>query len=214
MLEERDWLTIFGQIGAGWRHDGNPKRPYARITSGKITDAYCDCSKLIERPKLLQLAIEDLIKRCRPHHPPRMDIDVVCGSAFGSIPIATEYARQLDCRAWFTIKGQSGSRELDRFHPDGDERVLLVDDVLTSGGTLERTMSALFEKRVKLAPYIPVIMNRSGLRQLCGMDIVALMEVNDGCEWQEGENPYTPDGRELVEPVHPRRDWRILNAHY
>jgi orotate phosphoribosyltransferase len=72
-------------------------------------------------------------------------IDVVAGPTTGGIILAFETARQLGVRSIFAEK-VGGVRAFRRdFEVTPGERVLVVDDILTTGGSLQETMSAVEE---------------------------------------------------------------------
>jgi len=76
-------------------------------------------------------------------------VDLVAGPTTGGVLLAYEAARQLGVRGIFAeeSKGDAGSesrREFRRgFRIERDERVLLVDDILTTGGSLRATVPAI-----------------------------------------------------------------------
>src|SRR6266511_3455787 len=75
-------------------------------------------------------------------------IDVVAGPTTGGIVLAFETARQLGVRDIFAeeVKGADGTRRREfrrGFRIEPGERVLLVDDILTTGGSLLAMLPAV-----------------------------------------------------------------------
>jgi orotate phosphoribosyltransferase len=78
----------------------------------------------------------------------RSSVDVVAGPTTGGIILAFETGRQLRTRAIFAEEtgAEDGSRRREfrrGFRIDPGERVLLVDDILTTGGSLVAMLPAV-----------------------------------------------------------------------
>lgn len=212
MTSSKYWIEKLITIGALWQHDGNKKRPYALLTSGFISDGFVNCSKLIERPRLLENVVGNLLRRM-----PALTIDnnvVVVGSAMGGITLAHEVARQLEVRMWWTEKQKYSMSLADRFKVTGDEIALVVEDVMTTGGTTTKTRRALTQLGVKkFVECTLVIANRTGHNSFENSPLVSLVDLNFNV-WKKGENPYSKNGSELVKPVKPKGNWDALTKQY
>ncbi len=69
---------------------------------------------------------------------------MVAGPTTGGIILAFEVARQLGVRGIFAEKEGADERAFRRgFSIDSGERVLIVDDILTTGGSIRQVMSAV-----------------------------------------------------------------------
>jgi orotate phosphoribosyltransferase len=219
-IDLMNWQEEFESIGAYWKHDGNPKRPYALLTSGKISDFFFNGSKVIERPKLVEEIAFTLMRLYR-----KRSIDtpqVVVGPAIGAISLIHEIAKQLPSkpRAWFTEEIlEAGEKKVafKRFdNSDNVRRALLVEDVITTGKSTMGTVEALgrLTPTVDTLPYALCIINRSGKETLPnGARIIALLTI-EARTWDRGGNHFTPDGQELVEPVRPKANWAALTQEY
>ncbi len=91
-------------------------------------------------------------------------IDVVVGPTTGGIILAFETARQLGVKAAYAERASDGStgREIRRgttFAPGS--RVLVVDDILTTGGSVRETLDALKAHPVDVVA-VGVMVDRSG----------------------------------------------------
>ena len=91
-------------------------------------------------------------------------VDVVVGPTTGGILLAFETARQLGVAAAYAERAEGGStaRELRRgtVLPAGG-RVLVVDDILTTGGSVRETLDALTPHQVEVVG-IGLLADRSG----------------------------------------------------
>ena len=71
-------------------------------------------------------------------------IDVVAGPTTGGVILAFEVARQLGVRAVYAERGDEGGRVFRRgLTVATGERVLIVDDVLTAGGSVRDVITAV-----------------------------------------------------------------------
>jgi len=71
-------------------------------------------------------------------------IDVVAGPTTGGVILAFEVARQLGIRAVYAERGDDGGRVFRRgLTIAAGERVLIVDDVLTAGGSVRDVITAV-----------------------------------------------------------------------
>jgi orotate phosphoribosyltransferase len=71
-------------------------------------------------------------------------IDVVAGPTTGGVILAFEVARQLGVRAVYAERGNEGGRVFRRGQTlTAGERILIVDDVLTAGGSIRDVIDAI-----------------------------------------------------------------------
>jgi orotate phosphoribosyltransferase len=166
------------------------------LSSGKHSDRYVEKFHLLRKPKVLEEVCRAMIERLDGEDP-----DVVAGPTTGGILIAAEIARQLGVRAAYAERADGGSlerafRRVNYFEP-GD-RVMLVDDILTTGGSVRETILALEPHPVKLAS-VMVMVDRSMGRTDLGTPYQALAEM-DVPAWSPEECPLCAQGLPLVKP--------------
>jgi orotate phosphoribosyltransferase len=105
------------------------------LTSGLHSDKYVEKFRLLERPDLVTQVCSEIVRRFSGEK-----VDVVLGPAVGGIVLAFETARQLGCKYMFA-ETENGQRVLRRgFALQPGERVLLVEDVVTTGGSVRATL--------------------------------------------------------------------------
>lgn len=229
MPEDDRLLQVFKEIGALWVHDGHPNRPYALLTSDKVSNTFFNVSKIIEQPRLLEDIADDLIMKVRrsikggnhDEQPDRFDPDGVLGPATGAITLAYVIASKFPhTRAWFTEpegEGISKIMKLKRFEPyKPDMWVFVVEDIITTGGSADASVKAILDTdpNAHVYDWVGCIVNRSGHTTTPeGKTIVSLLEVNPKT-WERGSNPFVANGGELVEPVRPKANWHVLNRSY
>ncbi|MCK5862222.1 MAG: orotate phosphoribosyltransferase, partial [Candidatus Hydrogenedentes bacterium] len=89
-------------------------------------------------------------------------VDLVVGPATGGILLAYETARHLGCRAAFTEKDGSGDMAMKRgFALKQGERVLIVEDITTTGGSILKTINHLRTRGAEVIG-VSVLIDRSG----------------------------------------------------
>jgi orotate phosphoribosyltransferase len=96
----------------------------------------------------------------------RADVDLVAGPTTGGVVLAFEVARQLGTRGIFAEEVRTADGETRRAFRRGfrirpGERVLLVDDILTTGGSLVAMLPAVEEAGGEIVG-CEVLVDRSG----------------------------------------------------
>ncbi len=131
----------FAEQLLGWLKEcGAVLHGHFLLTSGLHSDQYVEKFRLLERPHLVMRVGEEIVRRFAGE-----PIDAVMGPAVGGIVLAYEVARQLGCRYLFA-ETENGQRVLRRgFALAPKERVLLVEDVVTTGGSVKATLSLALE---------------------------------------------------------------------
>ncbi len=100
------------------------------LTSGLHSNKYIQCALALQWPdKCIKLA-EGIIKLFN-----KSRIDTVIGPALGGITIAYEIGRQLNAKAIFTERVDGKATLRRGFHISKGERVLIVEDVVTTAGS-------------------------------------------------------------------------------
>ena len=120
-----------------------------------------------------------------------LGVDVVVGPTTGGILLAFETARQLGVPAAYAERASDGStkRELRRGTtlPEG-ARVLVLDDIMTTGGSVQETPDALVPHKVTVVG-IGLIADRSAGKVAFG-DIPVISLANIAVEsWAPDEVP-------------------------
>lgn len=222
-------------LGVFWYHDGNPKRPYVRLRSNALSNGYFNGAVLAESPAHLNTFVEELVHQYLSREGillgiagPKTIANRVVGPAMGAITLAHAVAAQYYCDIRNCGFRDSSSVTKTSFaEKDGDdfvfkrskplpgERILLVEDTVTTGGSVLKVRDAVLKAAPNafIEPYLLCLCNRSGKDSLGGMEIVSLVD-GDFKTWNEGENPFT-GGPELVPVVENAKDnWNLLTQEY
>jgi len=108
-------------------------------TSGRHGADYLEKFRILEDPRATTELAGMIAERFRPLKP-----ELVAGPTTGGIILAFEVARLLGVDAVYVERGETGGRVLRRgFEISPDTRVLVVDDVVTTGGSLVETQACI-----------------------------------------------------------------------
>ena len=112
-------------------------------------------------------------------------VDVVVGIALSGLPLASMVANDLSVElAVYTPSKQMLSQEGKKlrgnlsanFADVKDKECIIIDDVVTSGRTLEETVEYLDEHGAKISA-IAVLMDKKGTDEIGGVPVVSLLKV-------------------------------------
>jgi orotate phosphoribosyltransferase len=126
------------------------------LTSGLHSPVYWEKFQVLQYPEYT----EQLCRMIADHFRSKR-IQVVAGPTTGGVILAYETAKQLGVRGVFAEKTPTGERAFRRgFNIIRSERVLLVDDILTTGGSIREVIAAVNSLGGKIIG-IGVLVNRS-----------------------------------------------------
>ena len=126
-----------------------------RLTSGLHSPVYWEKFRVLQYPSYT----EQLCRMIADHFRSQK-VQVVAGPTTGGIILAFEVARQLGVRGIFAEK-EGEERSFRRgFTVNPDERVLIVDDILTTGSSIREVIAAVKKLRGNIIG-IGVLVDRS-----------------------------------------------------
>jgi orotate phosphoribosyltransferase len=178
------------------RSAGALKEGHFLLASGRHSDRYIEKFDLLRRPPETVAACGLIADRFRD-----AGIDVVVGPTTGGVILAFEVARQLGALAAYaerTAEGASG-REIRRgttFEPG--QRVLVVDDILTTGGSVRETLAALAAHSVEVVA-VAVLVDRSSAGVDFEVPLHALARMGIST-WTPAECPLCAAGGRVMKP--------------
>lgn len=110
------------------------------LSSGRHSGGYCQCAKLLRFPALAQEVLESVTQQVK-----NLPITKVCGPAMGGIVVSYELARQLGVESIFTERVDGQMRLRRGFTVDKGDKILIAEDVITTGKSTMETVKALEE---------------------------------------------------------------------
>jgi orotate phosphoribosyltransferase len=148
-----------------FRDAGALREGHFELKSGRHGDRYLEKFQVLQHPQIVTELCRLLADRVwQPGAEPA--VQLVCGPTTGGVILAFETARQLGVRSIFAeqVRAADGStrRELRRgFRIEPGERVLLVDDIVTTGASLVEMLEPIEQQGGELV-LAAVLVDRSG----------------------------------------------------
>lgn len=178
------------------RRHGALLEGHFELSSGKHSDRYLQCAVALQHPRAaeqlgqaLTVALREVLDGA---------VDLVVSPALGGLVIGHEMGRALGTRACFTER-VGGEMCLRRGFTIADgERVVLVEDVVTTGLSSRETLAV-----IRAHGGVPVaaacIANRSGHDRLDDLPLVSLLRP-EFAVWDPAECPLCADGGTAIKP--------------
>ena len=155
------------------------------LTSGRHADTYFEKFDVLRWPEHVASLCAEMAARTRAAAIP---VDVVLGPTTLGIVLAYEVARQLGVPAAYGEKGPENTRFTRRpDHLAAGMRVLVVDDVLTTGGSVRECME-LVRSVGATTSGVAVLVDRTGGRVDFGAPLVSALSL-DVQSWAPDEVP-------------------------
>ena len=139
---ERNVITMMtkDEIIAMLKEAGVLLEGHFLLTSGRHSDRYMQCAKIFQNAKYCVPLCAELVEQYRDD-----EIEVVIGPAIGAIQMSYEVGKQLGVRNIFAER-ENGVMTLRRgFSIEKGQRVLIVEDVVTTGGSVKEVMKLVEE---------------------------------------------------------------------
>ena len=160
-----DVLDLFRRVGA-------LLEGHFRLTSGLHSPGYLQCALVLQHPREAEACGAAIADRVRG-----LGAQVVLSPALGGIVIGQEVARALGVRAIFAER-QDGTLTLRRgFSLAPGEKVLVVEDVVTTGGSTRETIEVARAAGATVVGAASII-DRSGGQQAIDVPYHALATVS------------------------------------
>lgn len=166
------------------------------LASGKHSGFYVKKGKLVQHPWELQKMIEQRVEAMRELG----QIDVVLSPAMGGVPVGQQVGLAVHARTIYAERNpETNELELKRgFEIKPGERLLLVEDVITTGGTLLELTDFIASQGGVVAGVF-VIVNRSGKVKVGDYPVVSCMEIQFPV-YEPGDIPEELAAIEAIRP--------------
>jgi orotate phosphoribosyltransferase len=176
-----------------FRNSGALLEGHFVLSSGLHSTVYLQCALVLQHPPPAEALGRALAEGSRDLTP-----TVVLSPALGGVVIGHEVGRALGVRAMFAER-QEGSLTLRRgFSLTDADRVLVIEDVLTTGGSTRETMAVASAAGARLVGAASIV-NRSGGRIAFDVPFHALLDVALPT-YQAETCPLCAEGSPAVKP--------------
>ncbi len=163
------------------------------LTSGKHSAQYMQCAQVLQYPDRAAILAEGLAQAFRDQ-----EIQTVIGPAMGGIIVAHEVAKALGVRSLFTER-ENGIMRLRRgFTLSPCERVLVVEDVITTGGSVQEVLAVVREFGA-IPVGVGILVDRTGGKVDFGTPMASIVQLNIQA-YEAKECPLCAQGIPVVKP--------------
>jgi len=147
------------------------------LTSGAISDYYIDIKKASTKPKLLENIAEMMAEYTEGY-------DYIAGMELGAVPLIV--ALSLKTKIPYVIvrkeKKEHGTQNLIEGDEISNKKVLIIEDVTTSGGSVVKTINIIRENKGLVDEVLVVVDRESGAEENLrkhDVNFIPLISVSD-----------------------------------
>lgn len=163
------------------------------LTSGLHSSKYFQCAKVLQYPEY-----SEILSRQIARHFYTSEVEVVISPAIGGIIVGYEVARQLEARSIFAER-EEGVMKLRRgFEIKPGERVLVCEDVVTTGGSVFEVIELVKNAGGKLVG-VGCIVDRSGGKIDFGIRFASVVRL-EVPTFKAEECPLCKEGIQIEKP--------------
>ena len=164
------------------------------LTSGRHSDKYMQCAKIFQDAKYSVPLCAELVKQYQDDN-----VELVIGPAIGAIQMSYEVGKQLGVKNIFAERDETGAMTLRRgFAIEKGQRVLIVEDVVTTGGSVKEVVKLVEECGGSIVG-IGSIVDRTGGKIDFGVPYKSAFSM-DITSYEAEECPICKNGEPLVKP--------------
>lgn len=165
-----------------------------RLKSGLHTNRFLQCAYLTRFPGDTEALCRELANLCRD-----ANADMVIGPALGGMILGYEVSRALGLPFVYTER-KNGAMTLRRgFSIPKDAKVLVIEDVVTTGSSLREVMENVRAFGASVA-MVASIADRSGGTVNFGVPFVSLLSYTQE-QWTEDQCPLCKAGLPIEKPL-------------
>lgn len=186
MSNQKEIFDIFEKSGA-------LLKGHFLLSSGLHSGLYFEKFQVLQYPEYVEVLCRKLAEFFKADQ-----VQVVVGPTTGGVIIAYEVAKNLKVRSIFAEPGDQGRIFKRGFNLGKGERVLIVDDILTTGGSIKEVVQ-LAEKHEAKILGIGILLDRSGGKVKFDYPLKALAKT-EVTNYRPEECPLCKKGEPLVKP--------------
>lgn len=185
-LTETDFLNIFRESGA-------LLEGHFILTSGLHSPQYIEKFRVLEQPRYTEMLCSALAQRFKDQN-----ISVVVGPMTGGIILAYEIGKQLCTKAIFTERVDGTMKFRRGFSLTPDDRVLLVEDIITTGGSVNEVIQVVQDTGAAIVG-LGFLVDRSGGKVTFSIPSTPLLTLNV-VTYQPDNCPLCAAGSVAIKP--------------
>ena len=160
------WMDLLRRTGA-------LQSGHFQLSSGLHSAQYVQCARALEQPRDAAALGEELASRLAPAR-----VDRVVSPPLGALLIGYEVARHLGCRFAFPERTATGRLRLRRgFAIRPGERIAVVEDVITTGGTTREVIALVGDLGGDVVG-VGAIVDRSAEGTVAGLPIESIVTLS------------------------------------
>ena len=149
-------------------------RGHFKLTSGKHSEWYFEKIRLIQKPDVLDRIVDLLVARIKAEG---LDFDYVVSPAYGAIAIGFLAALKLGKRFAFSQRTDGKMSFRSGFSGLDGSRAIVVEDILTTGGSIQEVLVCLKEKQVDVAGIYVLVDRTAGEVLIEGKPVGSLLAM-------------------------------------
>lgn len=147
------------------------------LTSGAISDYYIDIKKASTKPKILKKIAKVMSEHTEGY-------ELIAGMELGAVPLVV--ALSLETKIPYVIirkeKRQHGTSKQIEGEDVKGKKVLLIEDVTTSGGSVVKSIQILRENKAIVDEALTVVDRENGAEaklQRVNVSLISLLSISD-----------------------------------
>ena len=165
------------------------------LSSGLHSDQYIQCARLLSYPNKAEIVCSSLAKKIKETHD---QIDIILSPAIGGIVVGYEIGRQLKIETIFAERINSKLALRRGFNIKEKSKVLIVEDVITTGKSALECVDLIKTNNSSLLGYACII-DRSNNKSLIKSKIISQVKL----ELEAYSADDLPDGLKKIPPIKP-----------
>ncbi len=163
-MKKEEIIRIFTQTGA-------LLQGHFILTSGRHSDQYMQCARVLQYPDHTKQLTKIIAEQYSQDQ-----IDVVIAPAIGGIIVSYEVARQLGVKSIFCERREGGMTLRRGFSIDPGQKILVVEDVITTGGSVKEVIDLVHEYKAEVIG-VGILVDRSGGKVDFGVKTTAVLSM-------------------------------------
>jgi len=189
VLTAEEILRWFNVYDAVWVYDSNePKASHAELTSGKCSNGFFDCMRVLCNPKLCEILAFQLVRKLKEAGIEK--VDWVIGSPYAAITFSHEVAKGFNATHAFAEKDpkviptnpKRKGMLWQRMQIPKDAIVLQAEKLITTSGTFKEVRRAVEQGNYEPVNWLSIVgtlVHRPSKLPVSydGIEIVSLVEV-------------------------------------